>query len=195
MKKLTVFIMIFALLLTCGCATEISSGEAEEIPFISKFESENKIELSDDEIKFNGKPAEKSGDVFISNDIIYYEDKDTYESGYPYGEGDETERHTISDAAVAKVINITKSGRYIISGKLPQGQIRVDLGEGAKENPDAVVELVLDNADITCSLAPAILFLNVYECDLNNETEKASENADIKNSGAVLVMAKNLKIT
>ena len=44
------------------------------------------------------------------------------------------------------------------------------MGEDAKENPDAVVELVLDGADITCTAAPAVIFYNVWE---SQSTEQA----------------------
>jgi hypothetical protein len=39
----------------------------------------------------------------------------------------------------------------------------VDLGKNAKDDPNAVVTLVLDNLDITCTVAPAVIFYNVYE--------------------------------
>ena len=38
----------------------------------------------------------------------------------------------------------------------------MDLGEGAKDDPNAVVNLIL-RANITCKVAPAIIFYNVYE--------------------------------
>ncbi len=62
------------------------------------------------------------------------------------------------------VVRITEPGGYVLTGKLSAGQIAVDLGENAREDPDAVVYLVLDNAEITCQEAPAIIFYNVYEC-------------------------------
>ena len=51
---------------------------------------------------------------------------------------------------------------YNVTGKLPSGQIAVDLGEGAKEDPEAVVTLVLNGVDITCEIAPAVIFYSVY---------------------------------
>ena len=62
------------------------------------------------------------------------------------------------------VVRITEPGGYVLTGTLSEGQIAVDLGENAKDDPDAVVYLVLDDAEITCRTAPAILFYNVYEC-------------------------------
>ena len=61
------------------------------------------------------------------------------------------------------VIRISAPGTYVLSGKLTPGQIAVDLGENAKNDPNAVVTLILDNLDITCTVAPAIIFYNVYE--------------------------------
>ena len=61
------------------------------------------------------------------------------------------------------VIRISAPGTYVLSGKLTPGQIAVDLGEQAKDDPNAVVTLILDGLDITCPSAPAIIFYNVYE--------------------------------
>ena len=42
----------------------------------------------------------------------------------------------------------------------------MDLGEDAETDPDAVVTLILNGVDITCTVAPAIIFYRVYECGL-----------------------------
>ena len=63
------------------------------------------------------------------------------------------------------VVRISAPGTYTLSGKLDAGQIAVDLGEGAKDDPNAVVTLVLDGLDITCPAAPAVMFYNVWESD------------------------------
>ena len=63
------------------------------------------------------------------------------------------------------VVRISAPGTYILSGKPDAGQIAVDLGEGAKDDPNAVVTLVLDGLDITCPAAPAVMFYNVWESD------------------------------
>ena len=70
---------------------------------------------------------------------------------------------TTEEAADHTVVRIHAPGTYILSGKLDAGQIAVDLGETAKDDPNAVVTLVLDGAEITCPSAPAIVFYNVYE--------------------------------
>ena len=187
MKRILPILLISALLIS-GCASD-NVSKNDGIAFASKFESENKITLSDEKIEFNGKAVGESGDVFLSHDIIYYEEKDKYDSGNKYGEGEEKDMHSEDEANSHSVLNITKSGAYRISGTLSSGQIRVDLGEDAKENPDAVVELILDNANITCTVAPAILFVNVYECDYDWSLENASFDVDTSDAGATLVLA------
>lgn len=128
---------------------------------------EIQIQLSDEGITVDGAPAAADeGDVYVSRDIVYYERRETYDSGNPYGEGEEKDRHSAQEAAQHAVVHIGKAGVYRISGKLSHGQIAVDLGKDAKTDPEAVVTLILDNADITCTVAPAIIFYRVYECDI-----------------------------
>ena len=83
---------------------------------------------------------------------------------FTYGEGEKQDEHEQSEADKHTVIHITEPGRYVLSGKLSLGQIAVDLGENAVENPESVVTLILNGVDITCTVAPAIIFYNVYEC-------------------------------
>ena len=197
MKRLIAILLALLLLSGCGAKepapapTEAPAAPAapvqteekvEEVEFQSRFSSETLIELSDSGIK----TADLS--VFASNDIIYYEDKDAYESGNPYGEGEDGDKHTAEEAAAHTVVNITKPGAYRITGKLSAGQIRVDLGEDAYEDENAVVELILDNADITCTVAPAILFLNVYECDGAWSEDTAKAEVDTSKAGANLIL-------
>ena len=120
--------------------------------------------------------------VFTSHDIIYYEDRDTYDSGNAYGEGTDADKHSAEDAAAHTVVNITEPGTYHLSGSLSKGQVAVDLGEDAKRDPEAVVTLVLDNVDITCEVAPAVIFYNVYEC---NEAWVAYDEGEIEDYEAV----------
>lgn len=186
MKRIVSFMMMLVLFLG-GCAQR---GPAQEGTYKSKFKKQNIITISDEKIELNGKTVgNKKDDVFISRDIIYYEDKESYASGNLYGEGGPDDMHTKEEAETHTVINITESGAYRILGTLSAGQIRVDLGEEAEENPGAVVELILDGADITCTVAPAILFMNVYECDGDADEETATSEVDTSKSGAVLVLA------
>ena len=201
-KKLSALILAGTLTagLLSGCSTGTtssstpagSSSAASSSPTTSTEPSSNEtsIVLSADNVTVDGLAADTAKSaVYLSNDIIYYEDRDTYESGNPYGEGTESERHSADDAAAHTVVNITAPGTYRISGQLPLGQIRVDLGDEASEDPSAVVTLILDGADITCEVAPAILFLNVYECDNGWSTETASSQVDTSAAGANLILA------
>lgn len=198
MKKMLT-LLLAALMLT-GCAantaaeattvettapTEAAPAETMS-PHVSRFDSETAIVLSGEGITVNG--GEETDTVYTSHDIIYYEDRDTYESGNPYGEGAENQRHSAEEAAAHTVVNITAPGAYRVSGTLSAGQIRIDLGEDAYGDPDAAVELILEDADITCTVAPAILFLNTYECDGNWSTETAQANVDTSGAGANLIL-------
>lgn len=168
-------------------------------------QQEIEIQLSDESIAVNGTAIntgtnnddpEENG-VFLSNDIVYYEDRDTYDSGNVYGEGTEEDKHTVQEAQAHTVISITAPGTYRVSGTLSQGQIAVDLGEDARTDPDAVVTLILDNADITCTVAPAIMVYNVYECDTawtaynreEAEDYSASATQDTSDAGFNLILA------
>ena len=165
----------------------------EGIPFASRFSGETAIVLSDTGIRVDG--GGETDDVFTSHDIIYYEDREAYESGNPYGEGTDADRHSADEAATHTVVNITAPGTYRVSGTLSAGQIRVDLGEDAFEDPGAVVELILDNADITCTVAPAVLFLNVYECDNAWSADTAKSSVDTSGAGANLVLEGESTVT
>ena len=192
-----ILILLLCLLLTgCGATPNAVPENMEETAaayaapeYKSRFDSETVIVLSDDGIETD------NDSVFASHDIIYYEDRETYDSGNPYGEGDISDRHGAAEAAAHTVVNITAPGAYRLTGSIGAGQIRVDLGEDAYENPDAVVELILDNAEITCSVAPAILFLNVYECDGDWSAETAKAEVDTAAAGANLILAENSKNT
>lgn len=183
----------FSILMILTFTVTILSGcvhlQKTEVPVSTRFDEVQTVILSDDDILYNDSVVGESGDVYVSHDIIYYEDVDVYPGGNPYGEGDDTDKHTKEEADRHRVVNITKPGSYCLSGTLSAGQIRVDLGENAKENPDAVVELILDNADITCTVAPAILFLNVYECDEDWSADTATSEPDTKKAGANIVLA------
>ena len=196
MKRLFALLLALLFLLSgCGAKESVEPAPTEKQPEVqetvpdydaptyeSRFDSETLITLSDEGIKTD----ELS--VFASSDIVYYEDKDFYESGNPYGEGGAADKHTAEEAEKHIVVNITKPGAYRVIGKLSAGQIRVDLGNDAYEDPNAVVELILDNADITCTVAPAILFQSVYECDGAWSEDTAKPDVDTSSAGANLIL-------
>ena len=213
MKKV-ISLLLAALLLTgCGAntvaevTTEATAAEEKkevlfagtipqdtaEVAYVSRFSTETAIVLSDGGITVDG--GEETETVFTSSDIIYYEDRDAYDSGNPYGEGEAHERHTAEEAAAHTVVNITAPGAYRVSGMLSAGQIRIDLGDDAYEDPAATVELILDGTDITCTVAPAILFLNTYECDGNWSADTAKAEVDTSAAGANLILEGENKVS
>ena len=86
------------------------------------------------------------------------------------------------------MVTITKPGTYRVSGTLFAGQIAIDLGKDAVEDPSAVVTVILDNANVTCTVAPALIFYNVYECGEADEAA-ASSVVDTTAAGANVIVA------
>ena len=60
-----------------------------------------------------------------------------------------------ANRAIDKIIHITKSGTYEISGNLSNGQIAIN-----SNNIEGEVVIILNNASITCENAPAIFIYN-----------------------------------
>ena len=149
------------------------------------------IAFSDNGIKVDGEDISLDEDerVYLAHDVVYYEDRDEYGSGNPYGEGADDERHSAEDAAAVSVVHITQAGTYRLTGSISAGQVWVDWGEDATEDANAQVRLVFDNLDITCEVAPAVVFRRVYECDGDWSADAASATVDTSDAGAVVVIA------
>ena len=149
------------------------------------------ITFSDSGIKVDGEDISLDEDerVYLAHDVVYYEDRDEYDSGNPYGEGTDAEHHSAEDAAATSVVHITQAGTYRLTGSISAGQVWVDLGKDAVENASAKVTLVLDNLDITCDVAPAVVFRRVYECDGDWSADTACATVDTSDAGAVVVIA------
>ena len=147
---------------------------------------ETEIALSDAGVTVNGAPAssDSASAVYVGADIVYYHDG----TDASYGEGTEQEMHSAEEAAAHTVVTITQPGTYRVTGTLSLGQLAVDLGEDAAEDPDAVVTLILDNVDITCTVAPAVIFYNVYECG-STDLETAQAVVDTTAAGANVILA------
>ncbi len=193
-KKAIAFLLAAGMFVTAftGCSSETPDSNPQGQTENDKIYYENEVQiiLSDDGITANGSNVtDSSKNVYTSNDVIYYEDMDSYESGNPYGEGTDADKHTAEEAAKVTVVNITEPGTYRLSGKISHGQIRVDLGEDANEDEKAVVTLVLDGLDINCDVAPAVIFMNVYECDNGWDTETATSDVDTSAAGANVIIS------
>lgn len=194
-KKSIVSLLVVMMVLTtaCGNNTEKQIEDNTENQVESQVETEQeeikqqeviKIELNDRKVTVNGNKSDER--VYITNDIVYYEsDKD-----FQYGEGTEKDSHSKEEADEHVVVNIVEPGIYELSGTLSKGQVAVDLGEDAKENEEEVVTLILNNVDITCEVAPAIIIYNVYECG-NTDTETATKDVDTSKAGANIIVADN----
>ncbi len=201
-KRLFVISLGMALLLAgCGQSAENTTGavdtisqdaeQTEDTQEQSNAASETmedavSISLSDDSVTVDGEEisTESTAAVYAANDIVYYEaGKD-----FTYGEGTTADEHSKEEADAHTVIHITQPGTYALSGKLSAGQIAVDLGEDAEDNPDAVVTLILNGVDINCSVAPAVIFYNVYECG-STEEEDAAKDVDTSDAGANVMIA------
>ena len=159
---------------------------------------------------FTGEKPETDAAAYIAHDIAYYPSLDpskfvqtVYDGEWEYVyyyTAPEYERyifstlpmtrdgvpasmmHTPEEAATNPVLHIAKPGVYVLSGNW-RGQIWVDLGSESKTDESAKVTLVLNGLNLNCTVAPGIVFRNVYECD--NAWETRSEySADVDTSGA-----------
>lgn len=158
--------------------------EIKEVPS-GDYENAVKIVLTGNGATVDGKPADENSPVKVGGEIIYYHDIDNYESGNPYGEGEEKDKHSEEEAAAHTLVTITEPGEYFITGEL-KGQLAVDLGEEAETDPSAKVTLVFGGAEIECEIAPAVIFYNVYECADGKNTD---EKVDTSEAGANVVSA------
>lgn len=97
--------------------------------------------------------------------------------------------HTPEEAYQNPVLYITKPGTYTLQGNW-KGQVRVDLGEDAFDDPSQKVTLILNGADIACTVAPGVVFASVYECDNAWEDRSTySQTVDTRDAGANVVIA------
>lgn len=179
-----ILIGICAIAVLSGCGNKAEQDSPEKIE--EMLEDAVRIELSDEKILVDG--TEISSDeekaVYQANDIVYYEEG----HDFTYGEGTKEDEHSKEEADKHTVVHITKPGTYAISGQLSYGQIAIDLGEDAKKDESAVVNLVFDGVDINCDVAPAVIFYNVYECG-SDEAEGASKDVDTSKAGANVYIA------
>lgn len=161
---------------------------------------------------YTGTAPETDAAVFITHDVYYYPELDSggfvrlnydgdTEWAYYYtaegytdyifatlpvlGSGVPTEMmHSAAEAYDNAVLNITRPGTYVLSGTW-HGQVRIDLGDSDDTFADesAAVTLVLNGADVTCTVAPALLFYSAYECD-NAWEERTDRLSTVDTSGA-----------
>ena len=175
---------------TSNVTTSNVTANATATASKTTYSDATQIVLSDSKVTVNGETAstDSSAAVYTGAEIIYYHDG----QDSSYGDGSDEDAHTAQEAAANTVVTITQPGTYVLSGTLSAGQIAVDLGEDASTDPDAVVTLVLNGVDITCTVAPAVIFYNVYECG-STDTDKASATVDTSAAGANVILADGSK--
>ena len=129
---------------TVGDDTEADASEADE----------TKADDSEtDGTKANDSKADETKADDSKADETEADDSKTDETKADESETNETETASSGVSISGNIITITKEGTYVFSGALSEGQIVVD-ADSAK------VQLVLDNADITCASSAAIYVKN-----------------------------------
>ena len=83
------------------------TGERREVSS-QGYENAVEIVLSESGATVDGKPAEESDCVTVGGEIVYYHNMDKYESGNPYGEGEDKDKHSAEKANATTVVNIQK---------------------------------------------------------------------------------------
>ena len=170
MKKILTLLLVLTL-------AGILPAMAQEAPTVN-------ISLSDEGVLVDGAPAptDDGAAVYTANDIVFY----LAGQDFTYGEGSEADGHTQEEADAHTVVHITKPGTYVLSGQMSAGQVAVDI-DGGKKDEEAVVTLVLNGVDITSTVAPAVIFYNVYECG-DDDAETASMEVELTRAGANVVI-------
>ncbi len=168
---------------------------------------------------FTGTAPTGEDAVYIAHDIVYYPEleeskfqKVSYagemEWVYPYEAEGYTDylfstlpvqrdgfpshmMHSEEEAYNNAVLHITQPGTYELTGAW-HGQIWVDLGDedDVYANPEKKVTLILNGVDITCTVAPGVVFASVYECDNAwEDADSYSQNVDTRDAGANVMLA------
>ena len=99
--------------------------------------------------------------------------------------------HSAEEAYENAVLHITQPGTYVLEGEW-HGQIWIDLGDTDDTFTDesAKVTLILNGVDVTCTVAPALVFYSVYECDNTwEDQDQWSADVDTSDAGARVVLA------
>jgi hypothetical protein len=168
-----------------GTSTQSENGTGTLSANAAGSGTETIIQLSDSGVTVNGQPASRNPEdaVHIGADIVYYEAG----RGPSYGEGTAKDEHSKEEAEKHTVVTITKPGVYRVSGTMSAGQLAIDLGKDAVKDPTAVVALILDGVKITNTVAPGVIFYNVYEPYSADEDPKGV--VDLSHAGAQVILA------
>jgi len=99
--------------------------------------------------------------ILVNNEQISYEEGNGIYLTSEMNNGGTSEEAKVSNIKIDNIININKPGIYEFIGSLSNGQISVDAN---RINGD--VEILLNNVQITCENAPAIL---IYSKNVENK--------------------------
>lgn len=139
MKKIKIILLIIPIVL--GMFINFSFAENSNV----------KISISDNEIAVNGEKISTN-----SQESVYLSSKTN--------NGGTSTNAQESNIEISNIINITTAGTYEFSGTLTDGQIAINAN-----NINGEVKIILNNANITCKNAPAIM---VYSKNIDNENCK-----------------------
>lgn len=96
-----------------------------------------------------------------------------------------------AEAKNNKVLHIKQAGTYVLQGKW-NGQINIDLKKESFDDETQKVTIILNGVDITCSVAPGIIFENAYECDNAwEERENKLNEIDTSDAGVNIIICDN----
>lgn len=93
--------------------------------------------------------------IMVDNEEISEDISDRVYKSNAMNNGGSSENATDANIEIQNIININNSGTYEFTGKLSDGQIAIN-----SNNINGDVKIVLNNVDITCENAPAIIVYN-----------------------------------
>lgn len=188
-------------------SAEVDGESIDEYNYIWSFNRETGKE------EYEGDVPE--GNIYISHDVIYYpeipeedfslEDYNGEREWVAHYTGENSEylystlpqlgesiplemMHSSREAYDNPVLHINEEGTYLLKGTW-HGQINIDLGEDANTDETKKVTLILDGVNVTCDVAPALIFKNVYEADNNwKDRESYSNDVNIDEAGAKVII-------
>lgn len=139
-------------------AAQTSAGLADGATVNGIYSYDDMFTERDLDVGYDESSAVKIDLADDSTTVTVGDDTETDASKADETRADESETNETENAASGayisgNIITITKEGTYVLSGALSEGQIVVD-ADSAK------VQLVLDNADITCASSAAIYVKN-----------------------------------
>jgi len=180
MKKHTTLIgsVAVAVSLLAGCSTAVSSTSGDDIAVaadaaVATADATSSTAAAESEAVAT--TIEENADTHDSADDYVYDEADVVEISL----GTAIVADSNSVAVDGSTATLTAAGTYVVTGALSDGQLVVDAGDGA------VVQLVLDGADITNSDGAAIAVMSAEKAIVI----LAENSVNTLTDGAVYVLA------